>query len=49
MCHEDVSNWLEVMVVEMESQRKAGTFVEVLKPKDRNILDLCWVFLHRKL
>ena len=41
---EDESSWLEAMSVEMASQCKVGTFVEVLKPISANILLCQWVF-----
>ena len=37
MHHEDMNSWLEAMVMEMESQQKAGTFIEVPRPKGENI------------
>ena len=47
MCCEDASGWLEAMVMEMESQQKAGTFVEVPRPKGENILECQWVFAYK--
>ena len=44
MHREDASSWLEAMSVEMASQRKVGTFVEVPKPIGANILPCRWVF-----
>ena len=47
MRREDASSWMEAMVAEMESQKKAGTFVEVPKPKGENILQCRWVFTYK--
>ena len=44
MRREDASSWLEAMSVEMASQRKVGTFIEVPKPVDANILQSRWVY-----
>ena len=44
MRREDASSWLEAMVMEMESQHKARTFVEVPRPKGENILECRWVY-----
>ena len=44
MRREDASSWLEAMAVEMTSQRKVGTFVEVPRPADANILPCRWVY-----
>ena len=47
MCCEDTNSWLEAMVMEMESQQKAGTFVEVPRLKGENILECRWVFAYK--
>jgi hypothetical protein len=36
---EDASCWMEAMVKEMESQNNAGTYIEVPRPNNINILD----------
>ena len=47
MCCEDANSWLEAMVMEMESQQKARTFVEVPRLKGENILECRWVFAYK--
>ena len=47
MRREDASSWMEAMMKEMESQQKIGTYIEVPRPDNVNILQCRWVYAYK--